>query len=485
MRSFAAAQTMTRQFSNNQSRGNGHVSRKIGMVSLGCPKNLVDSEVMLGMAARAGYEITSDQREADIVVVNTCGFIDAAKKESIDTILEMAELKKEGRCQRLIVAGCLVERYRDDLRKELPEVDAFIGTNEIERIAEVAAGNIVQLGRGGSQGQYLYSDSTPRLLTTPSHTAYVKIAEGCDHPCTFCVIPQMRGAFRSRTVDSLVRELEVLAQRGVKEVNLIGQDTTCYGIDLGYKAGLAGLLKSLAKVSGIEWIRFLYAYPNNITNEMLDVMAEEQKVCKYIDVPLQHASASVLKAMKRGGSRESLTRLVGRIRARVPDVAIRTTFIVGFPGETEDDFSELLGFVREAEFESLGVFTYSDEESAPAFGLPAKVPARIAKSRRARLLREQRKISRRALKRFVGRTIQVLVEGASDETDLLLKGRAMWQAPEIDGAVLINDLPDGLVPYPGTLASVAITESLDYDLLGRVIQIEHSQQRAPLQEKVC
>lgn len=472
---------MTDGSSNNTSRGDAPSRRKIGMISLGCPKNLVDSEVMLGLAARAGYEITNDQTEADVVVVNTCGFIDAAKKESIETILEMAELKKTGRCQRLIVAGCLVERYREELKRELPEVDAFIGTNEVERIVEVSSGGIVPLRSGGSSSQYLYNDSTPRLLTTPSHTAYVKIAEGCDHPCTFCVIPQMRGQFRSRTVESLVWELTMLAARGVREVNLIGQDTTCYGMDIGFKGGLAGLLKALSKVDGIEWIRFLYAYPNNITDDILEVMAEEPKVCKYIDVPLQHASTSVLKSMRRGGSRESLMRLVRRIRDRVAGVAIRTTFIAGFPGETEADFEELIAFVREAEFESLGVFTYSDEEHAPAYQLDGKVPARIARSRRACLLREQKKISRRVLKRAVGRSVRVLVEGASEETDMLLKGRAMWQAPEIDGTVIINDLPEGVVPYPGTFATVEITGSMDYDFIGRVTGIEH-RRPSPLAE---
>lgn len=471
---------MTDGSSNNTSRGDAPSRRKMGMVSLGCPKNLVDSEVMLGFAARAGYEITNDQTGADVIVVNTCGFIDAAKKESIETILEMAALKKTGRCQQLIVTGCLVERYREELKRELPEVDAFIGTNEVERIVEVSSNGFVPLRRGGASSQYLYDDSTPRLLTTPSHTAYVKIAEGCDHPCTFCVIPQMRGSFRSRRPDSLVRELEMLASRGVREVNLIGQDTTCYGQDIGFKGGLAALLRALARVDGIEWVRFLYAYPNNITDELLDVIAEEPKICKYLDVPLQHASTQVLKAMRRGGSRESLMRLVRRIRDRVPGVAIRTTFIVGFPGEAEEDFDELTAFVREAEFESLGVFTYSDEKQAPAFRLEEKVAARTALLRRSRLLREQKKISRRAMRRQVGKSIRVLVEGASDETDLLLKARAMWQAPEIDGSVLINDLSEGIVPYPGLFATVEITGSLDYDLIGRITETE-VRQRFPLQ----
>lgn len=445
---------------------------KVGFVSLGCPKNLVDSEVMLGLLARNGHTITSEQSEAEVIVVNTCGFIESAKQESVDTILEMAQQKSVGSCKRLIVAGCLVERYRQEIAREIPEVDAVIGTSELPNILHlcrdlthpVTAPPLFEEREG-----YLYSDSDPRLLTTPRHTAYIKIAEGCDHPCTFCVIPQMRGFFRSRPRESVVREARQLADSGVRELNLIGQDTTMFGWDRGDRQGLARLLEELSEVEGISWIRFLYAYPNNLYDELLRVMARLPQACKYIDVPLQHASSRVLKRMKRGGNRHSLNHLLDRIRDLVPGVTIRTTMIVGFPGEEEEDFEELVDFVKESRFERLGVFAYSDEETAASRQLDGQVEPEIARQRQERLMQVQRGISRESNRRLLGTRQQVLLEGPSRESDLLWEGRLSTQAPEIDGVVYLTDGLDE-DSQPGTLSEVVITEAHDYDLVGRVVR---------------
>src|ERR1700716_4387678 len=367
---------------------------KIGFISLGCPKNLVDSEVMMGQLKQNGYQITADAEEADTVVVNTCGFIDSAKKESINTILEAARLKTNGKATRLIVAGCLVERYRDELKAEMPEVDAFIGTSQINEILTVCDPGISTqslpiLPLGNQSATYLYDESTPRVLATPGHYAFIKIAEGCDRPCAFCFIPQMRGHFRSRRFGSIVAEAHQLAEEGVKELILVAQDSSRYGEDLGKEDALAHLLRELAHTEGIEWVRVMYAYPTHISDGFLDALAEEPKAVKYLDMPLQHASQNVLKLMKRGGNRASLERLIARVRERVPGIGVRTTFITGFPGETEEDFAELLAFVKQVEFDRVGVFTYSDEEGTPANDLSKKVEPRIAKQRRARLMKEQ------------------------------------------------------------------------------------------------
>src|SRR5215469_15875100 len=348
--------------------------KKFGMVSLGCPKNLVDSEVMMGMLARHGYELTPDAGAAEVMVVNTCGFIDSARRESVNTILEMAQFKKEGRLERLIVAGCLVERFREELQKEIPEIDACVGVNQLDQILAVAQPNGARPLPVYSEGAavpelYLYDETTPRLRATAPHTAYVKIAEGCDHTCSFCIIPRLRGVFRSRSPESILREVEMLAAQGVKEIVLISQDTTTYGSDLGLRDGLARLLESLARVDGVEWIRFLYCYPTAITDRLLDVVADNGNICSYFDIPLQHASKRMLARMRRGGTRVAYQQLMERIRRRVPGAALRTTFIVGFPGESEGDFEELLEFVREVEFDRVGVFTYSDEENSAAIGL--------------------------------------------------------------------------------------------------------------------
>jgi ribosomal protein S12 methylthiotransferase len=447
--------------------------KKVGFVSLGCPKNLVDSEVMMGHLKQNGYEITADAADAETVVVNTCGFIDSAKKESIEAILEAARLKTEGHAKRLVVAGCLVERYRDELKAEMPEVDAFIGTNQINDILKVCNPEtntrslpIVQLGN--QTATYLYDESTPRVLATPSHYAFVKIAEGCDRPCAFCFIPQMRGHFRSRRFGSIVAEAHQLVEEGVKEIILVAQDSSRYGEDLGKPDALARLLRELSHVDGIEWVRVMYTYPTHISDAFLDVLAEEPRAVKYLDMPLQHASQNVLKLMKRGGNRKSLERLIQRVRDRVAGIAVRTTFISGFPGETEADFEELLGFIKDVEFDRVGVFTYSDEEGTPAFELADKVPGRIAARRRTSLMKQQARISRRKNKARVGETVRVLFEGESKESELLWQGRMETQAPDIDGCVLINDVPDGVLPATGDFVSVEITEAHEYDLIGRI-----------------
>jgi ribosomal protein S12 methylthiotransferase len=437
------------------------------MVSLGCPKNLVDSEVMLGILARQGYELTPRAEEAQVIIVNTCAFIEPAQRESIDTILEMAEYKKSGAARKLVVAGCLVERHRQEILKEIPEVDFVIGTNELERVLEACGEDSKDRSLVGGAKPYLYHDLTPRLLSTPSYSAYLKIAEGCDHPCSFCVIPQMRGRFRSRRFASIVREAETLARKGVVELTIVGQDTTSYGEDLGLRDGLASLLRELGKIPELVWVRFLYCYPNRLTDALIAAVAETAKVAKYIDVPLQHASAPVLKLMRRGSSGEHFLRLMERIRAAIPDVTLRTSFIVGFPGETEQDFQRLLSFVEAAQFDHVGVFLYSNEETSSSYALPGQVPPAEAGRRKQKLMALQRRISRGKLRRRVGRSFPVLVEGRSEETELLFQGRLESQAPGIDGQVLINDF-EGAEPRPGEFRWATITAAGDYDLVSRL-----------------
>jgi ribosomal protein S12 methylthiotransferase len=449
--------------------------KKIGFISLGCPKNLVDSEVMMGKLRQSGYEITTDASEADTLVVNTCGFIESAKQESVEAILEAARLKTEGKAERLVVAGCLVERYREELRAEMPEVDAFIGTSQINDILAVCddkvnTRSLPVVPLGNQSATYLYDESTPRVLATPGYTAFIKIAEGCDRPCAFCFIPQMRGHFRSRRFGSLIVEAQQLAEEGVKEIVLVAQDSSRYGEDLGKADALAALLRELSHLDGIEWVRVMYTYPTHISDAFLDVLAEEPKAVKYLDMPLQHASRNVLKLMKRGGTRASLERLIERVRKRVPGIAIRTTFITGFPGETEEDFEELLAFIRNVEFDRVGVFTYSDEEGTPAFELPNKVDAGTAKRRRARLMKEQARISRKRNRARIGSIERVLFEGVAKETELLWQGRLETQAADIDGCVLINDAPKDFEPVPGQFVNVLITEAHEYDLVGHIVE---------------
>ena len=428
----------------------------------------------MGQLKQNGYEITANAAEADTVVVNTCGFIESAKQESIEAILEAARLKTGGKATRLIVAGCLVERYRDELKAEMPEVDAFIGTSQINDILAVCEPNtntraLPLIPLGNQSATYLYDESTPRVLATPSHYAFIKIAEGCDRPCAFCFIPQMRGHFRSRRFGSIVAEAQQLAEEGVKELILVAQDSSRYGEDLDKQDALAHLLRELSHTDGIEWVRVMYTYPTHISDGFLAVLAEEPKAVKYLDMPLQHASQNVLKLMKRGGSRASLERLIERVRERVPGIAVRTTFITGFPGETEEDFGELLHFVRNVQFDRVGVFTYSDEEGTPAYDLPHKVEPKTAKKRRDRLMREQKKISLRRNKAKVGETFRVLFEGESKESELLWQGRLETQAPDIDGCVLINDALEGFTPQPGEIVSVLIEQAQEYDLVGRIV----------------
>jgi ribosomal protein S12 methylthiotransferase len=567
---------------------------KVGFVSLGCPKNLVDSEVMMGMLHHNGAELTPRAEDAEIIVINTCSFIDSAKQESVNTILEMVQHKQQngGKAQRIIVAGCLVERYRDEIRKNIPEVDAVVGTGELEKILAAAgltptgyaknspfsilpqdfdqpsidahvqhdlavqddalvnetlvaraasavsqhsrpladperdrevapqlrivqslaetgtthgeeplghSGNHIAHGidegntsraegdlrqqqgrfsRAGWDGataalpEYLYNDATPRILTTPRASAYIKIAEGCDHPCSFCIIPQLRGKFRSRRMGSIIAEAQNLIAQGVREITLIGQDTTCYGEDLGLKEGLAQLLDALAVLPGLRWLRFLYTYPNKVTTRLLETMAKHDTIAKYLDVPLQHASASVLKRMKRGGNAELFLQLIEKARRIVPGIVIRTSFIVGFPGETEADYKELEAFVTAAKIDWLGVFTYSDEEGAKAFELAdeLKVPNRTIQARRRKLMKLQQKVSTKAKAAWVGREVDLLVEGESEETELLWEGRTPLHAPEIDGKVFINDFGPHEALVPGTFYRAEITESHDYDVVARILE---------------
>jgi len=448
--------------------------KKVGFVSLGCPKNLVDSEVMMGQLSEAGYEITNSADDADTVVVNTCGFIESAKQESIDAILEATTLKAEGKAKRVIVAGCLVERYRDDLMKELPEVDAFIGTSQVNDILKAAddefdAKQLAITPIGNKSATYLYDEYTPRMRATQSHTAFIKIAEGCDRPCAFCSIPSMRGSFRSRRFGSIVEEARMLAKQGVKEVVLIAQDSSRYGEDLGEVDALAALIRALGEIEELEWVRVMYAYPTHISDAFLAAIAETPKAVKYLDMPLQHASRNILKLMKRGGTRDSLERLIARVREHVPGIAIRTTFITGFPGETEEDFDELMAFVQNCRFDNVGVFTYSDEEGTPAFDLPNKVDAKVATLRRNRLMKEQAKISKQLNKGKIGSTCKVIFEGLSQESDLLFQGRLEGQTQEIDGYILINDIPEGLEPEIGNIYNVRITEAHAYDLIGEIV----------------
>ena len=453
---------------------------KVGFVSLGCPKNLVDSEVMMGILARGGYELTPRADEAEVLVVNTCSFIEAAQKESVDAILEMAEHKKFGAAKKLIVAGCLVERFRAQILEQVPEVDAVVGTGEVERILEAVEGDLRVLP--AQSPAFLYHDLTPRIVTTPKHAAYIKIAEGCDHPCTFCIIPELRGKFRSRRFESVVREAENLAKAGAREITLIGQDTTSYGEDLGLRDGLAQLLERLARVDDLLWVRFLYAYPNRVTQKLLDTLAAHPRLAKYMDMPLQHASRNVLARMKRGSNGDAFLKLLERMRTTIPGVALRTSFIVGFPGETESDFEELCDFVKAAKLDWLGVFEYSDVDNAESYGLDEKVDARTITDRRNHLMAIQKKISRENLRakylrrrsrESEERAFTALIEGPSKDNPLVWEARLECMAPEIDGKLYLTDieLPNGDVAAAGDVARVEITKADAYDLIGRVVEI--------------
>lgn len=505
---------------------NAGAPTKVGFVSLGCPKNLVDSEVMMGILASSGAQLTTNAADADVIVVNTCSFIESAKQESVNTILEMAQHKVSagGKARKLVVAGCLVERYRNEIQKNIPEVDAVVGTGELESILSAAGvtprphvqhdanSPFVILGASPLQAStsalqkatsgtlptssraegvareaegrfsrnqwdgaisdlpnYLMNEHTPRVLATGKFSAYLKIAEGCDHPCSFCIIPQLRGKFRSRRFESVIAEAERLAANGVREIVLIGQDTTCYGEDFDLKDGLALLLERLAQIEQLHWVRFLYAYPNKITGKLLETIAAHPKICSYMDVPLQHASPTLLKSMKRGAGAEIFLKSIARMRATIPDLTLRTSFIVGFPGETEEDFDILCDFVRQAQFDWLGVFGYSDEEGAHAYGLGAKVPSKEIERRQKKLMQIQQRISRKKKAELIGREMDLLITGTSDETDLLWEGRTEMHAPEIDGKVYVNDFGGFDDLLPGQIVRCEITEAHDYDLVARVI----------------
>jgi ribosomal protein S12 methylthiotransferase len=437
----------------------------VGLVSLGCPKNLVDSEVMLGRLRAGGYEVVADARQAETIVVNTCAFIDRAKQESVDTILEMAREKESGRARRLVVTGCLSQRYDEELRREIPEIDATLGTGQVDDILRAVSGEATVTDAANGVPTWVYDHTSPRVLSTPGYMAYVKISEGCDYTCSFCIIPTLRGKNRSRNVEDIASEVRALAAQGVREIVLVAQDSTRFGLDHGIRDGLAYLLRRLNRIDGIRWIRVMYAYPATLSDGILDAIASEEKVVKYVDIPLQHASDAVLKRMKRPTGRGHLRGMIDRIRARVPGVAIRTSFIVGFPGETEAEFAELLAFVEACEFDHLGVFTFSDEEGTTSFDLPDRVPQAFKERRKRKLMAAQKKISARRNTRRVGERVEVLVEGTHPDTDLLLRGRLSTQAPEIDGMIVLNDG----TALPGAFVTAEITEAHPYDLVARII----------------
>jgi ribosomal protein S12 methylthiotransferase len=437
----------------------------VGLVSLGCPKNLVDSEVMLGHLRRRGHELVADPRAADVIVVNTCAFIDRAKQESIDTVLEMAGEKDGGHARRLVVTGCLAQRYDAELRREIPEIDATLGTGQVDGIVAAVEGLASVTDANVGLPTWVYDHTSPRVLSTPPWLAYVKISEGCDYTCSFCIIPTLRGRHRSRGLHDIVAEAQALAERGVKEIVLVAQDSTRYGLDLGIRDGLADLLRALGRIDGIRWIRVMYAYPSTLSDRILEAIAAEEKVVKYVDIPLQHASDPVLKRMKRPTGKGHLMGVVDRIRERVPGVAVRTSFIVGFPGETERDFDALLSFVEAAQFDNVGVFTFSNEEGTTSFDLPDRVAPRVKEARKRRLMALQKKIAARCNRGRVGERVEVLVEGTHPDTDLLLKGRLSTQAPEIDGSVLINDG----TAAPGDFVTCEVTEAHPYDLVARLV----------------
>ena len=446
---------------------NTTTKEKVSLVSLGCPKNLVDAEVMLGYLSRKGFEVTTDGRDADIIIVNTCSFDKEAKQESIDTILDLADRKHDARCRLLIVTGCLPQRYQEELARELPEVDIFVGTGDYPRIAEIIAekGESPEQLRYTGDPNFLYDDELPRLKSSPYYSAYLKIAEGCSNCCSYCVIPALRGSFRSRPLEKLLDEARGLVAGGVKELNLIAQDITAYGKDLPGEVSLEGLIEQLAGLEGLHWIRLLYAYPDGVRDSLITILKKEEKVCKYLDIPLQHVSDPILKRMNRRTSEAEIRELIAKLRTDIPGITLRTSLIVGFPGETEEDFVKLLHFVEETQFDRLGVFCYSREEGTPAAGMPDQVSERVKRERYRRLMRAQARASFKRNRRLIDTVEQVIVEGYSEETELLLKGRSSRQAPDIDGLVYIT-AGDAKV---GDIVSLRITDSSDYDLIGEIV----------------
>lgn len=439
--------------------------KKILFISLGCDKNLVDSEMMLGMLAKSGYEFTDDEREADIVVVNTCCFINDAKEESINTILEMAELKKSGAIGMLVVTGCLAQRYREEIQKEIPEVDAILGTTAIDEVVRT----LDETARGIRHNRYKSLEEKPltgveRVVTTGGHYAYLKIAEGCDKRCTYCIIPKVRGSYRSVPMEALVREAEALAEQGVKELILVAQETTLYGRDLYGQKSLPELLRRLCKISGLCWIRLLYCYPEEIDDELIRTMKEEKKICHYLDLPIQHASDAILKRMGRRTDRRQLQEIIGRLRREIPDICLRTTLITGFPGETEEDHGELMDFIDAMEFDRLGVFTYSQEEDTPAAAMPEQIPEEVKKERQAQLMELQQEIAFAAAENMVGRTVTAMIEGKVADEDAYV-ARTYKDAPGVDGYLFVNT---GRELMTGDFVGVRITASCEYDLIGEL-----------------
>jgi len=439
---------------------------KICLISLGCPKNLVDSEIMLGILKQDNFELIASEEDADILIVNTCGFIGDAKEESINAILRLAQYKETGKCRLLIVAGCLTQRYKDDIAKEMPEVDFFIGTGEYPKIAEIIKHGSNQRVIAGIP-EYVHDYDTPRILATPRYSAYVKIAEGCSNHCSYCTIPAIRGEFRSRPPYSVIKEIENLAVQGVKEINLIAQDTTSYGVDIGGSSGLEDLLKKAVKIKGIEWVRLLYLYPNRITKNLIRLMRDEEKICNYIDMPIQHINNRILKAMNRNHTKAQIEAIISMIRQEIPDAALRTSLIVGFPGEMEEEFEELLDFVKETRFDRLGVFKYSQEEDTTAYKMKGQIPENVKKFRLKKIMKAQAKIAGEKNRLLVGKVQKVLVEGISEETEFLLEGRTMAQAPDnIDGITYINKG----TASPGDIVDVFITDAGEYDLVGEIAE---------------
>jgi ribosomal protein S12 methylthiotransferase len=440
----------------------------VSLVSLGCPKNLVDAEVMLGHLPEDRYRIITEEAEADVIIVNTCAFIREAKEESVETILEVADYKNSGRCQLLIVSGCMPQRYQDELAEELPEVDLFMGTADAPRIVELLDSHLQGKDSGHTIGlpDFLYDDTTPRVTSSPFYSAYVKIAEGCANHCSYCVIPSIRGTLRSRTTASVVAEVERLVANGVKEINLIAQDVTAYGAERDDGASLVPLLQELVKIDGLVWLRLLYAYPDGISDELLETMAREEKICDYLDVPIQHVDDQVLAAMNRRVDEAGIRDLLQRIRRIVPGITLRTSLIVGFPGETDDQFRKLLAFVEEGHFERLGVFRYSREEGTPAASLGQQVPERTKQSRQRRLMKAQARVSFNKNRTLIDQIEPVLVEGVSEETDLLLSGRSVRQAPDVDGQVYITAGQADV----GDIVPLRITDSSEYDLIGEIVE---------------
>lgn len=439
--------------------------KKVGMVSLGCPKNTVDSERVLGDLVTSGYDLTPDEEDAEIIIVNTCGFIESAKKESIDAILEMAQKKIDGKCQKLIVTGCLAERHTQELLDEIPEIDHMLGVGQYPQLKNILEeGDFESRNHVATPAEY-YESYTDRLLTTAFYTAYLKIAEGCSNRCAFCIIPKMRGPMRSRSPESILAEAENLAQRGVKEFNIISQDTTMYGFDLAMKDGLERLLKGMAKIDGVEWMRLLYCYPTFLNSDVIDYIASEEKVCRYIDVPLQHTHDEMLKSMKRQETEGGVRKMIDELRLKIPEIALRTTFITGFPGETDEHFKHMLRFICEMQFDHVGIFTYSDEEGTTAFDYPGRVPEEVKEERKNILMEFQKEIALRKNQEKVGQFESVLVEGFDAQENYIMTGRLASQAPDIDGQVILEKCE----AEPGEIIPVRITAAADYDLVAEPV----------------